>query len=60
MDLMCVIDVSGSMKGDKINQVKASLKLLTNFLNESDRISIVIFNSNAERILKFTSGTPKK
>jgi len=46
MDLVCVIDVSGSMAGEKIDNVKESLKILTNFLTENDRISIVLFNDD--------------
>ena len=49
MDLMCVIDQSGSMAGSLINLVKASLIGLLGKLGDRDRVSIVGFNNTAER-----------
>ena len=46
-DLICVIDISGSMYGEKIHQVKESLKILVDMMNEKDRIALVLFSSNA-------------
>ena len=47
-DLICVIDISGSMAGDKINLVKKSLKALVNIMEETDRICIILFNHSAK------------
>ena len=47
-DLICVIDISGSMRGVKINQVKESLKILLTLMDEKDRICLILFNELAE------------
>ena len=47
-DLVCVIDISGSMDGDKIYQVKESLKILIDMMDEKDRIALILFNSSAK------------
>lgn len=44
MDLICVIDDSGSMKGKKAQLVRKSLKYLLKIMNEDDRISLVKFD----------------
>ena len=46
-DLICVIDISGSMFGDKIWQVKESLKLLLDLTDEKDRLCLILFNNYA-------------
>ena len=47
-DLICVIDISGSMFGHKINQVKESLKILVNIMDEKDRLCLILFSHNAD------------
>ena len=47
-DLICVIDISGSMCGYKINQVKESLKILVNLMDEKDRLCLILFDDNAD------------
>ena len=47
-DLICVIDVSGSMRGDKIYQVKESLKILVDMMDNNDRIALVLFAQNGK------------
>ena len=47
-DLICVIDISGSMFGGKINQVKESLKILVNLMDEKDRLCLILFNEEAD------------
>ena len=47
-DLVCVIDISGSMEGDKIYQVKESLKILVDMMDEKDRIALILFDSSAK------------
>ena len=46
-DLICVIDISGSMRGEKIRQVKESLKILLDLTDEKDRLCLILFNNNA-------------
>ena len=47
-DLICIIDISGSMAGGKLYQVKESLKILVDMMNEKDRIALILFESKAE------------
>ena len=46
-DLICVIDNSSSMKGSKIFQVKESLKILIDLMEQDDRIALILFNKRA-------------
>ena len=46
VDLICVIDISGSMSGKKIALVKKSLKILTKMMDQKDRLALVLFDSN--------------
>lgn len=41
LDLICIIDVSGSMSGEKLKLVKDSLKYLLTILTENDRICLI-------------------
>ena len=50
VDLICVIDVSGSMDGEKIQLVKDTIKFLIETLTPSDRLSIITFNSGGRRV----------
>jgi Ca-activated chloride channel family protein len=57
VSLTFVIDVSGSMDMDnRLGLVKRSLKLLVKQLHSSDKVSIVIYGTNAEVVLEPTSG----
>ena len=47
-DIVFVMDVSGSMAGEKIKQARAALKYCVNSLNDGDRFNIVPFSSFAE------------
>ncbi|HXS56419.1 MAG TPA: von Willebrand factor type A domain-containing protein [Hanamia sp.] len=59
-NLVFLIDVSGSMMGDnRLPLVKASMKMLTDQLRESDRISIVVYAGQAGLVLPATSGNDK-
>ena len=51
-DILCVIDVSGSMSGEKLDNVKTTLKYLTHIM-EDNRLAIVLFDSAAELYLNF-------
>ncbi len=47
-DVVFVIDVSGSMAGEKIKQARNALKYLVEKLNDTDRFNIVQFSSYAD------------
>jgi Ca-activated chloride channel family protein len=47
-DIVFVIDVSGSMAGEKIKQARNALKYLVTKLNDGDRFNIVPFSSFAD------------
>jgi len=46
IDLICLIDVSGSMSGTKLNNVKKTLLILLDFLREKDRLCLITFESS--------------
>ena len=50
VDLILVIDHSGSMEGLKLKMVKSTIKALMGFMREDDRISIVIFDDKPKRL----------
>jgi uncharacterized protein YegL len=50
IDLICLIDNSGSMQGEKINLLKNSFENILEYLGDNDRLSIVQFNSSATRL----------
>ena len=51
VDLICIIDISGSMKNQKLKLVKDSLKLLVSFMDEKDRMALILFNDKATQYL---------
>lgn len=50
IDLICVVDVSGSMMGEKLNLLKKTLTGLSKFLKKRDRLCLIQFNTNARRL----------
>src|SRR5438128_4558474 len=48
-DLVAVLDVSGSMSGDKLDQAKAALVQLLGTLRSADRFRVVTFGSSVRR-----------
>src|SRR6266513_321139 len=48
-DLVAVLDVSGSMSGDKLDQAKAALVQLLGTLRSGDRFRVVTFGSSVRR-----------
>ena len=63
VDVLCVIDISGSMKGQKLNHIKLSLKSIISFMNPKDRLCIILFNDDANVYLDLnfmTEETKKK
>lgn len=58
--LVFLIDVSGSMEGrDRLELVKSSLKMLTDQLRNTDKISILVFSNDVEVLLDNESGSNK-
>lgn len=51
IDVFCVIDRSGSMRGEKLEQVKISLGYLLELLKPTDRISISLFDNTGVLLL---------
>src|SRR5256885_14002570 len=48
-DVVAVLDVSGSMSGDKLDQAKAALVQLLGGLRRGDRVRVVTFGSGVRR-----------
>jgi Ca-activated chloride channel family protein len=46
VDLVVVMDISGSMRGDKIVAARSSLLQFIDLLDDRDRLQIVLFNTN--------------
>lgn len=44
-DFIFVLDHSGSMAGEKVEQAKEALKYCVNSLNEGDRFNLILFNT---------------
>lgn len=51
VDVVCAIDISGSMQGCKIQQVKASLAFLADELGPEDRLALVAFDDSAKVVM---------
>lgn len=54
LDIVCVMDVSGSMMGEKISLVKDAMKFVVQELTDNDRLALVTFDHQAEAILGLT------
>jgi Mg-chelatase subunit ChlD len=52
IDLICVLDKSGSMRGQKINLLIESFNNIMKYLTDNDRMSIVMFDSTATRLTR--------
>jgi Ca-activated chloride channel family protein len=50
-NIVLVVDTSGSMQGDKIEQAKAGLDLFLSRLLPEDRVALITFSNTAERIV---------
>ena len=60
VDLICIIDISGSIKGNKLTQLKHSLKAIISFMTPKDRLCIILFNDKAELYLDLEFMTDEK
>eukprot|EP01031_Cornospumella_fuschlensis_P030414 gene30413-36747_t len=47
LDIVCIIDNSGSMDGSKIEHLKRAMDFVVGVMGEKDRLSVVTFNSSA-------------
>lgn len=54
VDLVTVLDVSGSMQGAKLSLLKQAMKFVIQNLGPADRLSIVSFSSTARRLIRLT------
>ena len=54
VDLICLIDYSGSMGGDKITLVRNSLLELVDLMNKNDKLALIKFDSYAHIILQLS------
>lgn len=60
-DMLVVLDVSGSMSGDKLAHAKQALDRLIERLNPSDRLALVTYESGAHTPIPFTvASAPNK
>lgn len=59
MDLVCVLDVSGSMTGQKIRLVQDAARFIVEEADPADRISLVTFNHSATRMLRLRKMGPE-
>ncbi|KAL5709395.1 hypothetical protein ACHQM5_020091 [Ranunculus cassubicifolius] len=50
VDLVTILDISGSMKGTKIEKMQLAMQFLVQKLGPTDRLSVVTFNRKAERL----------
>ncbi|CAD8194861.1 unnamed protein product [Paramecium octaurelia] len=50
VDLICVIDRSGSMARGKIKMVQQTLIVLLDFLGDQDRLQLILFHQRAEQL----------
>jgi len=55
IDCVCVLDVSGSMQGQKISLVRKAMRRLVRAMNSKDRVCFVTFDSNVNTLLDFTA-----
>lgn len=63
-DITFILDASGSMNGEKMDQAKKALSFCINNLNNKDRFQIIRFSTEAERLFEeltdFAAGTKKE
>ncbi|KAL8110310.1 E3 ubiquitin-protein ligase WAVH1-like [Apium graveolens] len=50
LDLVTVLDVSGSMKGDRLEKLKKAMEFIIKKLSPIDRLSIITFGTEAHKV----------
>jgi uncharacterized protein YegL len=58
IDIIMILDVSGSMAGQKISQLRQTLLSATVLLGPADRLSLIKFESSATRLTPLTRMSP--
>ncbi|MBP9111411.1 MAG: VWA domain-containing protein [Polyangiaceae bacterium] len=58
-DVTIVIDVSGSMSGEPLEQAKIAAKKLVDLLGESDRVNVIAFDDKVEALAAAPFGNAK-
>ncbi|KAL0368874.1 UNVERIFIED_CONTAM: E3 ubiquitin-protein ligase WAV3 [Sesamum calycinum] len=58
IDLVTVLDVSGSMCGAKLEMLKRAMRLVISSLGSADRLSILAFSAAPKRLLPLRRMTP--
>jgi len=58
LDIVCILDNSGSMGGSKLQSLKEAMKFVIGSLGPKDRLSIVYFNSQAGPVHGLLKMTP--
>ncbi|XP_022951335.1 uncharacterized protein LOC111454198 [Cucurbita moschata] len=51
IDLVAVLDVSGSMTGAKLTMLKRAMRLVISSLGSSDRLAVIAFSATPKRLL---------
>lgn len=59
LDLVLIIDNSGSMGGKKIKLVKQTIQHILQELTENDKFGLIVFNQVSEVLLPFSKMTPE-
>lgn len=59
MDIVCVLDVSGSMQGEKIRLLQDAVRFIIEQAHDQDRVSIVTFSHQATRHLRLRRMVPE-
>ena len=52
MDLVLVLDVSGSMQGDKFDELKRAVQRVVSLASSDDRVCVVVFSHEAARLCR--------
>jgi len=55
IDMFCIVDTSGSMRGDRISLLRKSIRRLVRGLQSKDRLALVEFSSNYQVLLELTN-----
>jgi len=55
VDIVCVLDTSGSMSGDRISLLRKSVRRLVRGVNSRDRLALIEFNSISRVLLDLTA-----
>ena len=60
VDLVVVLDISGSMQGDKISSARQSLLQFVDLLGDRDRLEVIIFSTDITTLSDLSELGPKR